>query len=568
MENKQTTEQHYTSYSGVLERMNKLIDEYMPQLGTDGLINAFSMATSLMANNAPLQNARIKGISPLPADYSKEEIGEFLRMPYEREQPLRQVSETLKWTAYPYYKIGKTYQDIGTYKHYIKPLYADETTVASKEWLREAVLLDKFCKEFRPNVFAHEVTGKALWQGKVFYTYRTDVDKSHNKVNVAFWQQLPSDYCTIIGKNNISGWTVSFNMMYFMQCGTNPLQYGDLFEPYLDDFNEMFYPPKKPKGQKVVFASKMGKKIDFYPQNLKENAAGEPKVFLQNGEYFYWVTLPVDKVWTFEIDDTTANVATPLSGLMLTYASQSDYEQAQLSLLLNPLIKIFTGEIPYFDAKDGSTIEDGFRLSLGGKTLFETLFEQLMTRNQTSGTALYAAPLQNIKSHDYPESANANKISQSFVQYATAKSGLAGLIPVGDEVKASQVNISALIEGRYATATIYPQVERMMNHIIRQMGLKHEWAFRMFGTIFNETKIRDDATADLANGDISAWFVLSALNGDSWIDKLCQMRVIKESKMLDLLAPPPTAYTQSNNIGRPESETISSDAKEKNIDEE
>lgn len=567
MENKEQTPQLNTSYSEILAKMNQLIGQYTAPLGTQGVYDAFARASFNMANNAPLQNARVKGISPLPCDYTKEELGDFLRNPYQSEAPLRQVSETLKWTAYPFFKTGKTYQDIATYRHYVKPQYVEDSDFESKDWLREAVLLDKFCKAFRPEVFAHEATGKALWQGKVFYTYRYELDKPHNKVRSAFWQQLPSEYCTIIGKNNISGWTVSFNMMYFMNFGTDPLQYGDLFKPYLDDFNAMFSPPKTERVAKVVYASKGNKKVEFYPQNVNPDAIGNPRVFMQNGTYFYWVSLPVDKVWTFEIDDTTANVASPFAGLMLTYANQSDYEQAQLSLLLNPLIKIFTGEIPYFN-DNGATVEDGFRLSIGGRTLFETFFDQLMARNQTAGTAIYSAPLQNIKSHDYPESANANKISQSFVQYATSKSGLAGLIPVGDEIKASQVEVSKLIESRFATATIYPQVEKMINYIFSQMGLRYEWQFKMFGTIFDESTIYEQAKTALSNGDISAWFILSALTGDSWIDKICQMKAIKSSKLLDMLTPPPTAYTQSNSGGRPQTKNVSSDAKEKSIDEE
>ena len=43
---------------------------------------------------------------------------------------------------------------------------------------------------------------------------------------------------------------------------------------------------------------------------------------------------------------------------MLTYAQQSDFENAQLALLLSPLIKILTGEIPYF-SESNSRAEDG-----------------------------------------------------------------------------------------------------------------------------------------------------------------------------------------------------------------
>ena len=50
------------------------------------------------------------------------------------------------------------------------------------------------------------------------------VDKSHNEVCHAFMQQLPSDWVKIVGFNNKSKYTVAFNLFYFLQPGTNPLQ--------------------------------------------------------------------------------------------------------------------------------------------------------------------------------------------------------------------------------------------------------------------------------------------------------------------------------------------------------
>ena len=185
---------------------------------------------------------------------------------------------------------------------------------------------------------------------------------------------------------------------------------------------------------------------------------------------------------------------------------------------------------------------------------FETLFDMLMSRNNTGGTALYSAPLQNITSHDFSESANANEISESFNRYGMEKAGLSGLIPVAEDVKAGQVEKSALLESRFTTATIYPQFSRMMNHIYKSLNLNYDWEFVMFGTIYTDDKIRENAQSALSNGDTSAHFILSALDGSSWIDKMSMMHVINESGILDMLTPPQTSYTQSKGSdtgGRP-----------------
>lgn len=571
-----------SSWDGLLKRFNE-INEMYAGLPYNAMLSAFANAGWLLTNEPHVQNNRVKAISSLPAAYSKDEIGEFLRKPYESEAPLRETAEILSWTAYPFFKIVKTYADIPTYHYYTKPLYLDPETAKTKDFLREATLIDKISKELDPAKTAHKVTGKAMKAGKVFYTLRYDIDKAHNAVKSIFLQPLPEDYCMIIGQNNISGYTVSFNLMYFLQPGTNIYAYGDLFsDTILGDFNDMFKEVERKRyiymesGNGGYTVNCKGKEIKFYPDNLKKNAEGNPRIFMQNGQWMYWVSLPIDKVWVYEIDDSTPAAASPLAGLFLTYGQQSDYEATQLSLLMNPLIKIFTAEIPYYSNVPVSD-EDAYMLSPGGRMMFERLFDELMASHNTSGTAFYSFPGKDIRSHDFAESANANDISASFNRYAGAKSGLAALIPVDDDIKAAQVEASKLIESRFSTVAIYPQFCRMMNLLYEKLNLKYEWSFEMFGTIFTDEKIRENAEKALSNGDISAHFVLSALDGQSWIDKLSMMRTIKESGLLDMLIPPITSYTMKqeangglppqNETGRPkEDRTDMTDATEKAVD--
>lgn len=571
-----------------VEKFNELTSEYAGSLSSESFVSAFVRAG---LNNQPqIQNQRVKGISSLPIDYSKEDIGNFLRSPYEHETPLRQTSEILRWTNYPYAKIIKTYADIPTDRVFFKPKYLTDEGAKTKEFEREAILIDKLTKAINPQSTLHRLRGKAMLQGKVVCAVRYDVDKSHNKVNYAFVNELPIDYCYIIGRNNVSGWTVSFDMMYFLKAGTNIYQYGDLFEPYVDAFSRMFVDGDVINRRKsdYVYASrgtsvkiKRGKDskkdVQFYPENIDPESYGNPKVFMQNGRWAYYVSLPIDKVWVYEIDDTTPAMLPPLSGMMLTYNQQSDFEEIQKALYTNPLIKIFTGEIPYF-TDDGNRVDDGYRLSEGARLMFEMFFDNLMQKNNTSGTAFYTAPVQNIKSHDFAESANANEISTTFNNYAGTKAGLASLIPVDKDIKAAQVEVAKRLESRYSTACIYPQFERMMNTIVSSLRLKYEWDFKAFGTIFNEDTIRSDAEKSLARGDTSALFTLSALDGVSWVDKLSMLRTINATGIMDLFRIPETAYTQSSKAksvttdtdpvsgGRPHSEGITSEAKEKAID--
>ena len=350
------------------------------------------------------------------------------------------------------------------------------------------------------------------------------------------------------------------------------------------DFESMFCekPVEKP-GRDYVYSSyrvniqaktrRGNREVNFYPENVNPDSPGNPRVFQQNGTWAYYVSLPVERVWVYEIDDTTPAMISPLAGMMLTYAQQADFEEIQKTLYTNPLIKIFTGEIPYFN-DEGTRTEDTFKLSIGGRMLFETLFSQLMAANNTAGTAFFMAPVENIKSHDFAESANANDISTTFNQYAGSKAGLAALIPVDKDIKAAQVEVARLIESRFSTACIYPQFERMMNWIYSSLNLKYSWEFKIFGTIFTDEKARKDAEAEFARGDMSALFVISALDGVSWLDKISMLKAMDASGIMDMFKVPETAYTQSGKVqtgekgtpGRPRTEGITSEAKEKSVD--
>ena len=88
----------------------------------------------------------------------------------------------------------------------------------------------------------------------------------------------------------------------------------------------------------------------------------------------------------------------------------------------------------------------------------------------------------------------------------------------------------------------------------------------MFGTIFTDEDIREQARKDLDKGDISAFFILSALDGHSWLEKVSMIKTISASGIMELLQVPQTAYTQSGKEnGRPETDTMS-DSKEHSED--
>lgn len=537
----ETTE--YKSSWDFLRKFNAITDAYS-SLGSNVIFDAFTRAGLGFANMPSVQNARVKAISTLPADYSKEELGEFLVNPASSEQPLRAISEVLNYSNYSTYKIKKSYADMLTYRYYVKPLYVDGETARSKEFKREFMLVDKINKALNPEAVAHKACRQALDQEKVFYTLRYKVDKAHNEVDYVFAQQLPTDWCKIIGFNNISKYTISFDMMYFMQVGTDWTQYGDLFEPFINDFQSVIEYSEKPANPRFIYAEKDSYTVN--PDKLRVNAKGNPRMFMQNGRWCYDVSLPINKVWTFEINDASPIAVPFMSGLMQTFAQQADYEAAQYALTTLPLMMIFTGSIPYYDKNGGATTEDRYMLSKPALDMFTAMFDMLMSQHNTGGTAFYGAPFADIKSHNFNEVASANETAITQLQFSASQTGLSALIPLKDP-HAGVEKYSAYLESRFADR-IYRTMECIVNHLYDSLNLKTaSFEFNMFGSVYTDAETRNELMKALDKGDISVYPKLAALDGMSMLDKESIAETVNASGWLDKLRVPPTAYTQGGN---------------------
>lgn len=561
----------FSPYSDIFKRFKRLSDQYggMPM---SNILGAFSRATGgqYYRNDPYIQNRRVQAISSLPNEFSKNKVAEMLTSPLANEQGLRQVEHALEYTAYPLLHTRKMYQDLLTYHSYVAPEFTDKDTAKSDDFWREWKLLEKLRRKLDPRTTAHKLAGQAVQEGKVFYYPRISVDKPHNKVNYAFMQQLPSDWTKIVGFNSVSKYTIAFNLFYFLRPGCFPEQFGDLFDPYLDVFSMVTERAPKGVGSKYVYAAKNAVDMSRFRQIADDNPdglAGEPDVYYQNGRWFYWVTLPVEKIFTFEIDDANTTVVSPLTGLFLSLLQIAQYEQIQLELVQNPLISLFTGEIPYKQKNDQTPVEDDYRLSNAGRKLFEALWYQMLSDSNTSGIGWFAAPVENIKMHQLAEAPSATKISSAGYGYTMAKAGLSALIPTSDEPRAGVANISLQIESKFAEQ-IYRCYERMMQSIFEGMNLKYSWRFTMFGNVAEDADRLKAAKEGMTLGILPQTVIYLAMHDMSVIDDLTLSRAISESGVLNLRIPlvstysakqgdsrlPPQAAHDANPGGRPTNE--------------
>ena len=557
----------YSSFPEIFSAMRNMAADYA-DLPMDALIGAFGTALGVggynIAGNDPYtQNRRVKAISTRPANYSKNEISKMIQNPDGNEQPLRAVEQALEYSAYPLWHTRTVYQNLLTYHSYISPSLTDKEDSKKDDFWREWKLLEKMRKKVNPKDTCHMIAGQALKEGKVFYHPRYRVDKPHNKVDYAFLQQMPSDFIKIVGFNNVSKYTVSFNLMYFMMPGTNPLQFGDLFTPYLKDFREALIVPEG-LGKRVVYAA-----IDL--EKVKKAANPNVEAYFQSGRWCYWVTLPVDEVFPFEIDDTDRNVLPIFVGLFLDFIQLAQMQQIQLEILQNPLVSILHGEIPYWDDKSAGG-DDQYKLSNAGMLLFEALWYQMLAANNTNGIGLYMAPLENMKLESLSEAPSAMDIVSNGFTDVMAQAGLTALIPTTDDARAGAVQVSFKIESQLPK-TVYVCYERMMNAVFDKMRLNYEWEFKMFGSLPEDEELEKSLKEQATLGILPAVLKYDALHDISFLDDIAISDAVIQSDILSRRIPLVNSYTmkqESSGLppqpGRPESEGATSDGKEGDMD--
>jgi len=562
----------YDSFPKIFERFRQLNAETGMPLSS--MISSFSMMGGFNQSGPYVQNRRVKKIGTSPIPHTKDEVADMLKHPQEQELPLRQTAHELDFASYTFHHIRRVYTNLLTYHSYIEPDLTEPEAMNDAFW-REYRLAEKLRRTMDPKRLAREAAGKAMMEGKVFYTYRMGADKTRNRINYAFYQQLPSDWIKIVGYNNVSKYTLAFDMMYFCQPGTDVRQFPDgLFDHYWRDFQSLVTPGPRMENGRIVYASRNSVDMSAYRSRRPDGV----EAYNENGRWYYWVTLPVDKAFTIEADDAIPEVAPPLAGLFISLLQFADLEAIQLALYQNPLVGFLHGEIPYFDSKDTNTA-DQYKLSNAGRMLFEQLWYELMQASNTGGIPAYFAPVENMKLETFSEVENTSEIVSTGNKDIITQAGLSGIVPASDEARAGAVQVSLQIESKYLNP-IYDGVERLMNCAIADLRLRNDFRFHMFGDLYEDAQMESSLSGDMTLGILPATIVYNALHDRSLLDDITWSHAIEKSGIMNLRLPlvssfhqsangddlPPNVKHDLNPGGRPESEGITSDGQEQDAD--
>ena len=489
-------------------------------------------------NMPDVQNARVRQMSTRPANYTKDQIAEFVQNPDECAPELRAVSASLAWSTKTYDLLLSTYPDMMQYYWYIAPGWKEEKVDKALR-MREWKLGYKIAEEMQIAAKAHEITGLCMKYGKVFYTPQVSVDKSHNNVNYAFLQQLPMDWCKIVGWNNGPGkYTVEFNLMYFAMPGTDWRQYGDLFRPYVEAWESVV----ETRSKTVYNSGNPRINTEKFAANGISFTAGHPEWELIGTEWMYWVTLPAEDVIVFEIDDRTAIAAPPTTGLMVSMTQIPNYEAAQLEIVLNPLTSVLTGSLETSDTKGLAPDADPVRVSPTVRKMFEMLWYQMLEKNNTSGIGLFLAPANDMKLQTLSDTVSNTDITSTAISDQVVKAGLPAIIPTAKDPKVGVAQLSAAIHANYAR-TVYWGIERAMNWIFENLRMRTPLRFHMFGNVFDREKDLENARKGMTLGILNDTLRYDAMCGISPFEDIAVSEIVEESGVLDKRIPLVTTYT-------------------------
>lgn len=571
------TEQVNTdSWSELAKGIKRLNGQY-GSLGMGSIFSAWTAAggLGLLTSWPQIQNSRIKGINTKAADFTKDQIAEMVQKPSSNERSLRAVSAALDSSAMTYSVILDAYQNIPTYDWYVYPSEGlDE--VSYKQMIRDFVLTQRLAEKMNPSALARKINGECVKYGKVFYTPRYDVDKSHNRVKYAFLQQLPTDWCMIVGENNGPGkYTVAFNLMYFCTPGTDPRQYGDLFLPYMEAFGEVV--ESRDRYVYMGREKRFGVNAERFRANETANTVGNPTWYQVGTVNYYWVNLPADKVIVFERNDRTVDVVPETTGMMVSMAQIPAYEAAQLEIILNPLTSIMTGELPMYDTQ-GVPGADPIAISPAQRELFESFWYQMLSANNTSGIGLYLAPAKNMKLQTITDTVSSTSIAEHAYSDQVQKAGLAAVIPTSEDPKVGVAELSAKIAAR-KVQPIYNTFAAMMNAIFDSLNLKTVMRFNMFGDVFSRDREMEQVRKDMTLGLMEATFKYNAMMGHSLLDDLAISKFVVESGIMNRRQPlistysarqrdgtlPPQAAQELNPGGRPPEDGSQSGQKNRDL---
>ena len=472
--------------------------------------------------NPFLQNQRIKDLYTRAQTYSKAHIGEFLESPGNHEKELRSLGWANSSSQQIYYNILRRACDIPIYNYFVIPDLLDSSAYDKEDFQQEDRLVQNWLETFNIPTTCKTIALEVKREGKSSYLLRNKfVGQGKNKTTAfCTLQKMPTDWIKITGKGQL-GYTISFDMMYFLNIANSPADFGDFMVEAWADMIEKGVVEQNPETKK-------------YALNLDRAATytfaygGETYIStiegMKNGRqmnYMFWLRMPYDICYTFGSDNSHPWVAPDTMGLMLKLQELTDYGQLAGLIASTPLTAVLTGEIEAIPQPRAGKNESVFSP--------EVLQGYMQQFNEATSTNVEAWmwPAKNIKLQQLSADVNSSDIISTATSNFLESAGEGGLTIATDKPNVAQVTVAkqlAASQQRYVTL----QFEQVLNFILQhKLGFKYFWKLRIWGDIFNNENDKKYLKEIVANGNIALLPKLMSAEGMSMRDTKAVTEYIK-----------------------------------------
>lgn len=431
--------------------------------------------------NPFLQNQRLKSLYTLPGTYSKGELNKFLSAPANYEPQLRASGWANSSSQQIYYNMLRRACDIPQYKYFVIPeMLNKEGDYSKDDFITESRLVDEWLDVLGVQSLCKTMSLQIKREGKQSYLLRNkwEGEGKNKRVGFCTLQKMPTDWVKITGIGQL-GYTISFNMMYFLNPANNPANFGEFMIAAWNDLTETGVFSKNDEGVMELDLEKARSYKFTYEGQTFDSIVEKSGLSKRIASYMLWLKMPYDICYTFGSDNSHPWVAPDTMGLLTKLQELTDYGTLAGLIASTPLTAILTGEAEFEEhARAGKTA------TLVSPEVLQGLQDLFNATTSTNVEAMFF-PLKNIKLQQLNADVNSSEIISTATENFVEVAGESGLTITNSKPNVSQIKTAQLLaasQQRYVTL----QFENVLNFILQhKLGFKYSWKIRLWGDVFS-----------------------------------------------------------------------------------
>lgn len=447
--------------------------------------------------NPFLANQRLKNLFSQPSTYSKQQLGEFLASPGNSEPQLRSAAWANSSSQQIYYNMLRRSCDIPLYNWWLNPpLLKSVSEYKTPTFLTDERLAEDWLKTLNVPLAMKTIALQVKREGKQSYLVRSRIDGEGVDRHVVFasLEKMPTNWTKITGIGQL-GYTVSFDMMYFMDIANDPSLFGDYMVKAWEDIIRNGVVVEDSRTHSKVLNLEKARNYQFSYNGQTMTSMVEIKTVHRRQTYLFWLRIPYDICFTIGSDNSHPWVAPDTMGLLMKLQELTDYGTLAGLIASTPLTAILTGEAEFInDPRAGKN-----ETVLSPETLMglQDLF------NATTSTNVEAMffPLKNIKLQQLSADVNSSQIISEATENFVETAGEGGLTITTNKPNVSQIHTAQLLAAEkenYVTL----QMQQILTFIIQhKLGLKYQWEVKLWGDVFTIENVKKYLAEQIRGGN-------------------------------------------------------------------